>query len=153
MQDRTSYSYRGDTPGGNPDMYQVGGMARDAFKRSRGHLAPRQQDLPQQREWDEPKPELKPRSAQNVKAMKTTARQIYQQRRDLKDLDQRRKPETYPQDRKAFEAMRRNANGLIQKAQDQVRTSQDLIAQDQREASFRAQRCSPYLRQSQTRSR
>ena len=35
MKDRTSYSYRGDTPGPNPDMYQKGGQAREAFREAR----------------------------------------------------------------------------------------------------------------------
>lgn len=35
MQDRTSHSYRADTPGSNPDMYQKGGQAREAFRKAR----------------------------------------------------------------------------------------------------------------------
>ena len=35
MKDRTSYSYRGDTPGPKPDMYSQGGKAREAFKQAR----------------------------------------------------------------------------------------------------------------------
>ena len=35
MQDRTSHSYRADTPGSNPDMYSQGGKAREAFREAR----------------------------------------------------------------------------------------------------------------------
>ncbi|WP_298307670.1 hypothetical protein [uncultured Erythrobacter sp.] len=35
MTDRTSWSYRANLPGGNPDMYKEGGKARDAFKDAR----------------------------------------------------------------------------------------------------------------------
>jgi hypothetical protein len=35
MTDRTSHSYRGDTPGSNPDMYSQGGKAREAFREAR----------------------------------------------------------------------------------------------------------------------
>lgn len=35
MKDRTSHSYRADTPGSNPDMYQIGGQLREAFKQER----------------------------------------------------------------------------------------------------------------------
>lgn len=35
MQDRTSWSYRANLPGGNPDMYKEGGKAREAFREAR----------------------------------------------------------------------------------------------------------------------
>ena len=35
MSDRTSFTYRADMPGSNPDMNQIGGTARDAFMRAR----------------------------------------------------------------------------------------------------------------------
>lgn len=35
MQDRTSFSYRANLPGGNPDMYSEGGKAREAFREAR----------------------------------------------------------------------------------------------------------------------
>lgn len=35
MQDRTSWSYRANLPGGSPDMYKEGGKAREAFREAR----------------------------------------------------------------------------------------------------------------------
>lgn len=35
MTDRTSYTYRAETPGPNPDMYSQGGAAREAFRQAR----------------------------------------------------------------------------------------------------------------------
>lgn len=35
MTDRTSYTYRAETPGQNPDMYSQGGAAREAFRQAR----------------------------------------------------------------------------------------------------------------------
>jgi len=35
MQDRTSYSYRANLPGGTPDMSANGGKAREAFREAR----------------------------------------------------------------------------------------------------------------------
>lgn len=153
MQDRTSYSYRADTPGSNPDMYQVGGMARDAFKRMRGQLAPKRQDPPQHSEWEEPKPVLKPRSAQGVKDMKKTASELQKLRREGQDLSRRLSPETHTNDRKEFEAIRGKADKLMHKSQHQIRSSEASIAEDQREAAFRAQRVSPYIRQTLERGR
>jgi len=43
MQDRTSWSYRANLPGGNPDMYKEGGKARDAFKEARASPYVREQ--------------------------------------------------------------------------------------------------------------
>lgn len=35
MTDRSSYSYRANTPSSNPDMYQKGGQLKQAFKEER----------------------------------------------------------------------------------------------------------------------
>lgn len=106
MNDRTSYSYRADTPGSNPDMYQIGGKAREAFKRER--MSPYIARQNQSRDDG---------SGQNITEMQQAKTKIENHRKKLQDLDKRRSPQTIDKDEKAFAGLKQGANEIIDESQ------------------------------------
>lgn len=106
MTDRTSYSYRADMPGSNPDMYQIGGKAREAFKQER--MSPYIARQSQSRDDG---------SAQNIAEMKQAKTKIMSQRKKLTDLDKRRSPQTVVKDEKDFAGLKQGAEQIIDQSQ------------------------------------